>query len=104
MKLSTFLNINLATAMVVGLMSLHSCSSDDDGLKHWEIKDDEPTSEPAPLKPRYIWVDASSNSQDFFTDKSTIARDLSLAKDAGFTDIVVDVRSTTGDLLYKSSY
>ena len=102
MKLSSFSCINLATAMVAGLMSLYSCSNDD-GLKYWDIEE-EPTTEKVPLKPRYIWVDASSNSQDFFTDKSTIARDLALAKEAGFSDVVVDVRSTTGDLLYKSSH
>lgn len=102
MNLSSFSNINLAAVLAAGLMSFCACS-DDDGLKYWEIEDD-PTTQDVPLKPRYIWVDASSNSQDFFTDKSTIARDLALAKDAGFSDIVVDVRSTTGDLLYKSSH
>lgn len=102
MKLSTLAHINLATVMVAGAMSLCSCSDDEGGLKYWDIKD--PVTEAAPLKPRYIWVDASSNSQDFFTDPNTITRDLQLAKDAGFSDIVVDVRSTTGDLLYKSSH
>lgn len=103
MKLFTLSRISLATVMVAGLMSLHSCSDDFNGLKYWDITEN-PEAETVPLKPRYIWVDASSNSQDYFTDQSTIARDLAKAKDAGFTDIVVDVRSTTGDLLYKSSH
>lgn len=104
MKLSAFSGINLATLAVAGLMSLSSCSDETNGLKYWDISGDGPSTEIVPLKPRYIWVDASSNSQDFFTDKSTIARDLALAKEAGFSDIVVDVRSTTGDILYKSSH
>jgi uncharacterized lipoprotein YddW (UPF0748 family) len=54
-------------------------------------------------KPRYIWVDASANFPDFANNKDNIARDLALAKDAGFTDIVVDVRPTTGDVLFQTS-
>lgn len=103
MNLSTFSRINLATLVVAGLFSLVSCGDDNDGLKLWDIPTEGETTY-QPIKPRWIWVDASSNSQDFFTDQSTIARDLALAKDAGFTDIIVDVRSTDGDLLYKSSH
>lgn len=54
-------------------------------------------------KPRYIWIDAAANFPDFANDKEAIARDLALAKDAGFTDIVVDVRPTTGDVLFRTS-
>lgn len=54
-------------------------------------------------KPRYIWVDAAANFNDFANSKENIIRDLKLAKDAGFTDIVVDVRPTSGDILYKST-
>lgn len=54
-------------------------------------------------KPRYIWVDAAANFVDFANSKEKIARDLALAKDAGFTDIVVDVRPNTGDVLFKTS-
>lgn len=54
-------------------------------------------------KPRYIWIDAAANFPDFANSKENIARDLALAKDAGFTDIVVDVRPTTGDILFKST-
>ncbi|MDI9605405.1 MAG: alpha amylase family protein [Bacteroidota bacterium] len=54
-------------------------------------------------KPRYIWIDAAANFQDFANSRENIARDLSLVKDVGFTDIVVDVRPTSGDILFSSS-
>lgn len=54
-------------------------------------------------KPRFIWVDASANFPDFADSKENIASDLAKAKDAGFTDIVVDVRPTCGDVLFKTS-
>ena len=54
-------------------------------------------------KPRFIWIDAAANFKDFANNKETIARDLKLAKDAGFTDVVVDIRPTNGDILFKST-
>lgn len=54
-------------------------------------------------KPRYIWIDAAANFSDFANDKSKIARDLKLAKEAGFTDIIVDIRPSSGDILYQSN-
>ncbi len=54
-------------------------------------------------KPRFIWIDAAANFKDFANNKDNIIRDLNLAKDAGFTDIVVDVRPINGDILYRSS-
>lgn len=54
-------------------------------------------------KPRYIWIDAAANFNDFANSKEKISRDLVLAKDAGFTDIVVDIRPTNGDILFKST-
>ena len=49
---------------------------------------EEPTENPNASKPRYIWIDAAANFPDFANSKENIARDLALAKDAGFTDIV----------------
>ena len=66
----------------------------------------EPLTPPTPSvegEPRYIWIDAAANFPDFANSKENIARDLALAKDAGFTDIVVDVRPTTGDVLFHTS-
>ena len=51
--------------------------------------------QPASEKPRFIWIDAAANFPDFADSKENIARDLALAKDAGFTDVVVDVHPTT---------
>jgi uncharacterized lipoprotein YddW (UPF0748 family) len=53
-------------------------------------------------KPRYIWIDAAANFPDFANSKENIVRDLTLAKEAGFTDVVVDVRPTTGDVLFET--
>lgn len=62
-----------------------------------------PVENPNASKPRYIWIDAAANFPDFANSKENISRDLALAKDAGFTDIVVDVRPTTGDVLFKTN-
>ena len=54
-------------------------------------------------KPRYIWIDAGANFVEFANSKENIARDLKKAYDAGFTDVVVDVRSEIGDVLFNTS-
>ena len=54
-------------------------------------------------KPRFIWIDASANFIDFANNKDNILRDLTYAKAAGFTDIVVDVRPNSGDVLFTTS-
>ena len=54
-------------------------------------------------KPRFIWIDAAGNFNNFANSKDNIAKDLTLAKNAGFTDIVVDIRPTNGDILFQSS-
>ena len=53
-------------------------------------------------KPKYIWIDAAANSFDLADSKENIKRDLQKAKDIGFTDIVVDVRPTNGDVMFKT--
>ena len=68
----------------------------------WPKKPDTPDVTPASEKPRFIWIDAAANFPDFADSKENIARDLALAKDAGFTDVVVDVRSTSGDFFFRS--
>ncbi|MBW8327236.1 MAG: family 10 glycosylhydrolase [Prolixibacteraceae bacterium] len=76
-----------------------SCSKDKNSTPEWEWDNDKtPNSE----KPRYIWVDAAANFPDFANSKENILRDLTLAKNAGFTNVVVDVRGTTGDVLFKT--
>ncbi len=78
-----------------------SCGSDSK-VPEWEWPD-KPT-DPTAEKPRFIWVDAAANFPDFADSKENIARDLALAKNAGFTDIVVDVRPTTGDVLFHTDH
>lgn len=56
--------------------------------------------EPANLKPRYLWIDAAANFPDYANNKEQIATDLKKVADTGFTDIVVDVRPTMGDVLF----
>lgn len=98
MNFSKILKINLAAVAAAGLFSLSSCTEDYDGFKLWENVET-----PTPvLKPRYIWVDAASNLYQYGNTPENIVRDLTLAKNSGFTDIVVDVRATTGDILFKS--
>lgn len=99
MKLSNIIKFNLAAVAAAGLFTFTSCSDEYNGFDLWEGYEVET---PA-MKPRYIWIDAGANFNDFADSRENIVRDLTLAKNAGFTDIVVDVRSTTGDILYNSS-
>ncbi len=81
----------------VSVFFMASCKDDGDDIK-WDWEDETPNAD----KPRYIWIDAAANFPDFANSKENILRDLKLAKDAGFTDVVVDVRPTTGDVLFKT--
>ena len=67
--------------------------------------DDDNNKEPGKVvaKPRFIWIDASANFPDFANSKDNILRDLLLAKSAGFTDVVVDVRPNSGDVLFDTN-
>lgn len=67
-----------------------------------DILPDTPKNSHEKDKPRYLWIDAAANFSDFANNKETIVRDLILARDAGFTDIVVDVRPASGDILFTS--
>jgi uncharacterized lipoprotein YddW (UPF0748 family) len=84
--------IFFSTAFIAG-----SCQEEDPEYEwEWDEEQDNPE------KPRYIWIDAAANFPDFANSKENIIRDLTLAKEAGFTDIVVDVRPTTGDVLFQT--
>lgn len=67
-------------------------------------KPDAEKPEPTAAKPCFIWIDAAANFSDFADSRDNIARDLKKVSDCGFTAVVVDVRPTTGDLLYKSTH
>ena len=54
-------------------------------------------------KPRYVWVDAAANFSYYANDAAYIAEDCKRIAAMGFTDLVVDVRPTSGDVLFTSS-
>lgn len=89
--------IFLALSLYTGLF-VTSCGGNDPKEYEWEWEDETKNAD----KPRFIWIDAAANFPDFANSKENIVRDLTLAKNAGFTDIVVDVRGTTGDVLFKT--
>ena len=87
-------------------MTIMSCGGSKDNP--WNPDWDKPKPEPEKPaeetgKPRYVWIDAAANFCDYENDKDRIAADLKRIKDVGFTDIIVDVRPTSGDVLFKSS-
>lgn len=90
--------------LAAALFSVAACEdSGKNNLPEWEWPSpggdpDKPKVE----KPRYIWIDAAANFPDFANSKDNIRRDLTKAKETGFTDIVVDVRPTTGDVLFST--
>lgn len=87
--------------LLIGMLGLSlSCSDSDNKEDDFEFPDPPASNDD---KPRYIWIDAAANFKDFANNKENIERDLKLAKEAGFTDIVVDVRPSNGDILFKST-
>lgn len=55
------------------------------------------------VKPRFLWIDASANFTSYANDADSIARDCARIAHMGFTDIIVDVRPTCGDVLFQST-
>ncbi len=89
----------LLLLLLVSTLAFNACG-DKEKYPDWEWGDETPNSE----KPKVIWIDAAANFPDFANSKENILRDLTLAKEAGFTHIVVDVRPTTGDVLFNTTY
>ena len=100
-----FLKILILTFL--GAVTITSCSDDSDGIPGWPWNDNstEKPDEPdvAEAKPRYIWIDAAANFPDYANSKENIGKDMEKIKAAGFTDIIVDVRPTTGDVLFNTN-
>ena len=88
-------------------MCLAATACDDDrALPEWPWgsgEQEEDTVEVVEAKPRYVWIDAAANFEDYADSKENIAADLARVKEAGFTDIVVDVRPSEGDVLFSST-
>lgn len=97
MRIKFISSLKSSVILLSALFLLLSCSKSN-GTPDWEWPDPTPNAE----KPRYIWIDAAANFPDFANSKENIIRDLTLAKNAGFTDVVVDIRPTTGDALFTT--
>ena len=70
----------------------------------WDQPDQPDKPDPvATAKPRYVWIDAAANFDDYGNSRDRIREDCKKIAQTGFTDIIVDVRPTTGDVLFKSS-
>ena len=54
-------------------------------------------------KPRYVWIDAAANYPFYANDAAYITEDCKRIARMGFTDIIVDVRPGSGDVLFTSS-
>lgn len=91
--------------ILIGLnLLLGICSScgKDSSTPEWEWKDPDVIDLPVAQKPRLIWIDASANFKYFANSKDNIRLYLEKTKNAGFQEIIVDVRPTCGDVLFKS--
>lgn len=92
------------------VLSLTACSDDNNDNNNGKPETPEQPEKPgdntpdpeANLKPRYIWIDAAANFTRYANSKDNIQEDLQKVKDAGFTDVVVDVRPTMGDVLFQT--
>lgn len=101
--------------MALPILTTVSCKGNDNTIPEWKWDDDEGGNgngngngnggekpNPVAQKPRFIWIDVAANFPDFANSKDNILRDLAYAKNAGFTDIVVDVRPISGDVLFTT--
>ena len=100
-----YTTIHSVLCFMLVLMAYTSCKpeshEDIQNKWDWEKKKD-PTPSPDSEKSRFIWIDAAANFPRYANSKENIQADLEKVKAAGFTDIVVDVRPSMGDVLYKT--
>jgi len=100
-----YTTIHSVLCFMLVLMAYTSCKpeshEDIQNKWDWEKKKD-PTPSPDSEKSRFIWIDAAANFPRYANSKENIQTDLEKVKAAGFTDIVVDVRPSMGDVLYKT--
>ncbi|MDE7472147.1 MAG: family 10 glycosylhydrolase [Muribaculaceae bacterium] len=103
MKFNKIFKTMLVALGATSIISLTGCS-DDDCPNYWDDFYGAPETTPSvpSEKPAYIWVDAAANFPSVANSKEGIARYVKQAKDAGFTDLLVDVRPTNGDVLFKT--
>ncbi len=104
-----------AVLILASLALLFSCRTEDPHSYKWRdgwtdpetpVDPVDPSGPEAPEiegKPRYVWVDAAANFKYYANDAAYIEADCARIAQLGFTDIIVDVRPTSGDVLFKSS-
>ena len=95
----------LTTILVLALAAL-SCQAEKQNPwnEDWDKPDQPDKPQPvATAKPRYVWIDAAANFDDYGNSRDRIREDCKRIAQTGFTDIIVDVRPTTGDVLFTSS-
>lgn len=99
-------NILFAWLAAFCLLLLPACG-DSHKDTPWIWDDDGPEEPDTPGtddgKPLYVWIDAGGNFERFADSRDNIRADLERLSGAGVTDIIVDVRPTTGDVLFRSS-
>jgi hypothetical protein len=86
----------------IGCTDNHGNKLDDEDIV-WKEPPAELPAIPINEKSRILWIDASANFEYLANSKENIQNSLVRAKNTGFTEIVVDVRPTCGDVLYQSS-
>ncbi len=101
----------ILAVFLFGLLVLSTSCEKDDGTYKWREewnKENGGGTEPQPFNPdikgnpRYVWIDAAANFQFYANDAEYIAADCKRIAKMGFTDIIVDVRPTSGDVLFSS--
>ena len=83
-----------------------ACSEKNNDVMYWpepDTPDTKPDTPETVEKARFVWIDAGGNFERFANSKENILADLKKVKECGFTDIVVDVRPTTGDVLFDKT-
>lgn len=110
------MKFNLPIFALTASLLLFSCTKQEEVKLPWDPvsrndttstdkpeKPDQPVTPDSPTaKPRYVWIDASANFRYFANDKAQIRSDLQKVANAGFTDVIVDVRPTEGVVLFDS--
>ena len=100
--------ITLLTALLSCTCALHEGSADYKWRDSWDKTDmpdgpDNPDLPEIQGKPRYVWIDAAANFPYYADDIAAIEADCRKIAQMGFTDIIVDVRPTSGDVLFTSA-
>lgn len=99
--------------IALSLVVFIGCEDPDDDYiwnDNWTDVTPEPEPEPEPGpepdvkegKARLVWIDAAANFEDYANDADKIAEDMALIKETGFTGVIVEVRPTTGGVLFNS--